>query len=113
MKRTILTRVESWVNLGIPDCIVALDNRFFLVELKVVRKGNKVVIRPHQVAFHTMHGLYPCFILVEVGIGRAKELKLYHARQAMELADQGLKITPAGVFPGNDWGGVESFLSSW
>jgi hypothetical protein len=51
--------------------------------------------------------------LVEVGIGRAKELRLYHARQVMELAEQGLKLAPAGVFPGNDWGGVESFLSSW
>lgn len=113
MKKTILTRVESWVNLGIPDCIVALDNRLFLVELKVVKKGNKVAIRPHQVAFHTMHGLYPCFILVEVGAGRAKELKLYHARQVIDLAENGVKLTPAGVFPSSDWQGVESFLSSW
>jgi hypothetical protein len=32
-----ITRIESRVNLGIPDCLIALTkNRFVMVELKVV-----------------------------------------------------------------------------
>ena len=113
MTRAVLTRVESWVNLGIPDCIAALEGRFFLIELKILRAGNKVSIRPHQVAFHSMHGGFPCFLLVEVGVGRKKELRLYQAGQVLELAQEGVKLAPVGVFPGGDWGGLENFLLQW
>jgi hypothetical protein len=44
-----ITRVESWVNLGIPDCIVGLDNNFHLVELKVAQPNGKVKLSPHQI----------------------------------------------------------------
>jgi hypothetical protein len=64
-----ITRLESRVGLGIPDCLVALgpqQPRFVMIELKVV-KGRKLAISPHQVAFHLKHAdmKAPTFILVQ------------------------------------------------
>ena len=52
-----ITRIESRVNLGIPDCLVAfkVPGEFVMVELKVVRRGRKVALSPHQVSFHAKH----------------------------------------------------------
>lgn len=67
MSQAHITRLESRVGLGIPDCIVAIPERGFVwVELKVVNKGKKVKLSPHQVSFHIKHALLGCptYILV-------------------------------------------------
>jgi hypothetical protein len=53
-----ITRLESRVGLGVPDCLIALgpqQPRFVMVELKVTKRGRKVALSPHQVAFHLKH----------------------------------------------------------
>lgn len=99
-----ITRIESRVGLGIPDCLVALgplQARFVMVELKVVKKGRKVAISPHQVAFHMKHSDMRCptFILVEYhppGTVTAKkaDMLLYEGKQAADLAMVGLDTPP-------------------
>ena len=38
-----ITRIESRVNLGIPDCLVAFPHgEFVMLELKVVKRGRKI-----------------------------------------------------------------------
>jgi hypothetical protein len=61
-----IERIENRVNLGIPDMLIGVGDRFVLVELKVIAKGLKVGLRPHQIAFMTRHAAKgrPCFILV-------------------------------------------------
>jgi penicillin-binding protein-related factor A (putative recombinase) len=41
------TRIESWVNQGVPDCYGILDGTSVFVELKVTR-SNKINLSPFQ-----------------------------------------------------------------
>lgn len=86
MKKTRITRVESWVNLGIPDCVLSLNKKFLLAELKVATASGRVKLSAHQVAFHEAHADYPCFIVVSHGQPRKREVWLYPAHRARELS---------------------------
>jgi hypothetical protein len=63
-----ITRLESRVGLGVPDCLIALGPPatslcYGGVEGNV-KRGRKVALSPHQVAFHLKHcrpkGSYLC-----------------------------------------------------
>lgn len=96
------TRIESRVNLGIPDVLLAFPHgQFAMVELKVVKRGRKVNLSPHQVAFHIKHADLRCptYILVQhqpAGTTHASksELLLYCGEQAIDLVTLGVD-TPA------------------
>jgi len=98
-----IERVENRVNLGVPDMMIGVGDAFVLVELKVVAKGLKVGLRPHQIAFMTRHAAKgrPCFVLVlDAGNTlRPSTIRLYHGRDAMELATQGIKLEPLRCWP--------------
>lgn len=94
--------MESWVNLGIPDCILAVKGGFALAELKVATSTGRVKLSPHQVAFHEAHREHPCFVFAENGEGRKKTVGVYLSRDVRALAIcQG---EPAAVFPLTDEG---------
>lgn len=104
------TRIESRVGLGIPDCLIAFPHgEFVLVELKVVKRGRKVTLSPHQVAFHLKHADLGCptFVLVQYippsGFVRDSELLLYANHQILELKRLGVSLEPIGRWA---WGGV-------
>ena len=72
-----------------------------MIELKVVRRGRKINLSPHQVAFHAMHADLgaPTFILVQYhppGTTSAlkAELLLYHGRQVIEMHHLGIDAAP-------------------
>lgn len=100
-----ITRLESRVGLGIPDCLIAFGPRpvgkFVMVELKVVSKGKKVNLSPHQIAFHLKHASMECptYILVEYhppatrSVKKA-ELLLYGGHQAEALLMAGVEAPP-------------------
>jgi hypothetical protein len=92
----LITRIESRVNLGIPDCFIALgiSGEFVPVELKVVKHGRKVRLSPHQISFHHRHAEkgFRTFILVG-------ELLLYGGEQVMELAKGGIDTEPLAAWP--------------
>lgn len=96
MTKTRITRVESWVNLGIPDCILALPGGFALAELKIGSPTGRVKLSPHQISFHEAHRAHACFVLVEVGEGRKRTVAVYLAKEVRALAVGEAK--PAGVF---------------
>lgn len=95
------------MNLGIPDCLIALKNdKFIMVELKVVKRGKKVNLSPHQVAFHLKHSSLNCptFILVQyhpAGTTSAlkAELFLYRGAQAVDLLHLGIECEPFAKWP--------------
>ena len=67
----IITRIESYVTPGFPDCLIYhKDVGFFTVELKVVRRNKRgigsVLISPLQMAWHALHVIHgaPSYILV-------------------------------------------------
>ena len=102
-----ITRIESRVNLGIPDCLIALNKtRFVMVELKVVKRGKKVALSPHQVAFHLKHASLGCptYILVQyhpAGTTSAlkAELLLYDGSQAEDVLLRGVECIPSAKWP--------------
>lgn len=116
-----ITRIESRVGLGIPDCLVAFRNPgvFVLLELKVVKKGKKVALSPHQIAFHAKHADLDCptFILVQYHPPgtthiHKTELLLYRGDQAIELAQRGVDTEPIAGWPwsGVPWGVLRQYL---
>ena len=104
----LITRIESRINLGIPDCFIALgiSREFVPVELKVVNRGKKVRLSPHQIAFHHRHaekGFRTFLLVLHVPFGRSAtkdgELLLYGGEQVMELAKGGIDTEPLAAWP--------------
>lgn len=106
-----IERIENRVNLGVSDMLVGVLDCFVTVELKVVSRGLKVTLRPHQIAFLTRHALMgrPCFVLV-LNLDR---ILLFHGRDAVALAAEGLRLPPLAVWPsrGMDWQTLRDYLS--
>ena len=99
LQNCLITRIESRVNQGFPDCLIALrrSGTFVPVELKVVKHGRRVRLSPHQISFHSRHAQLGCvtFVLV-LFVPYGKEamkdgiLKLYRGDQVLELAQSGV-----------------------
>ena len=112
-----IERIENRVNLGVSDMLVGAGDRFVSIELKAVSRGLKVSLRPHQIAFLTRHAAAgrPCYVLVHQisTVVRPGRIALYHGRQAMELADQGLRLEPIAAWPnrGMPWQELADILS--
>jgi hypothetical protein len=108
LSNCLLTRIESWVNQGIPDALLAFRNGAFVpVELKVVTRGRKVPMRPHQVSFHMRHAANgnDTFVLVEYRPPRDSKkeprLMLYRGDQAADLMLHGLDVAPLAEWHGD------------
>src|SRR6056297_2580697 len=105
LTQAILTRIESRVNLGIPDLSVALNSKFLQIELKVVSKGLKINLSPHQISYHVKHAAANCptFILVEYHPSATSKqtatLRLYGNHQTLDLVEQGVTLEPLAVYP--------------
>jgi len=89
-----------------------------MVELKVVPRGFAVALRPHQIAFLTRHAAKgrPCFVLIlQKGTkARPESVLLYHGRDAVALAEHGLRYAPLRTWPsrGMPWGELAEALST-
>lgn len=114
----LISRIESRVNQGFPDCLIALrrSGTFVPVELKVVTHGRRVRLSPHQIAFHSRHADIGCvtFVLVlfvPFGKTASREgvLKLYRGDQVLELAQSGVDTTPLAEWHYGEmpWGMLE------
>ena len=113
-----IERIENRVNLGIADCLMGAGPRFVAVELRVVERGLKVALRPHQVAFLTRHAAKgrPCFVLVSYKGTASKPARvlLYRGADAVELAENGLRVPPLRDWPsrGMLWGELAGILGN-
>ena len=114
-----IERIENRVNLGVSDMLIGVDDRFVLVELKVVQRGLKVTLRPHQIAFLIRHAAKgrPCFVLVLRAGGevlKPERVLLYHGRDAVALAEEGLRLPPIMSWPsrGMNWAELKEKLSA-
>ena len=82
-----------------------------MVELKVVSKGLKVSLSPHQISYHVKHAGAGCptFILVEYHPSPTSKqhatLRLYSNDQTLGLVEHGVKLEPIACYPLNaiDW----------
>ena len=122
LPKALIVRLENQVNLGLPDCLIALPPKgYLLMELKVVKAGKKIRLSPHQVAFAMKHSLLkmPTFILVEwhpKGTQKKSErqLLLYDGKQAQELYMKGVLVEPLGCWALDnvDWNEVRGLLEN-
>jgi hypothetical protein len=114
-----IERIENRVNLGVSDLLVGVGDCFVTLDLKVVQSGLKVKLRPHQIAFLTRHAAKgrPCFVLVLRAGGavlKPERVLLYHGRDAVALAEKGLRLPPLAEWPtrGMDWAELKEKLST-
>jgi len=104
-KKYIITRIESYVTPGFPDCLIYHnDVGFFTLELKVVRRNKKgigkVLISPLQIAWNTIHMIHgaPVFILIhDPGRGITK---LFPSSKLLELRDNDYDSVDGGLWTG-------------
>ena len=111
----IITRIESYVTPGFPDCLIYhKDIGFFTVELKVVRRNKKgvgrVAISPLQIAWNTLHIAHnaPAFILIhDPGKGATK---LFSSAKLLELRDNDYDSVDGALWTGELGPGCASEL---
>ena len=96
----IVSRLESYVTPGFPDCLIYhRDTGFFTVELKVVHSNNTIHLSPFQIAWNMRHALAgaPSYILVN--LPHRGEVKLFHGCKTKELGHSTLDQVP-GLYEG-------------
>lgn len=93
-----LTRIESRVGLGIPDCILAIRNcGIALLELKVVKRGKQVKLSPHQVAFHAAHAALGVHTYILVQYHPPGTPNIHGAKWLLYKGEQVTKLLATGV----------------
>ena len=94
--KLLFTRIESVATPGIPDVLICdSDGHFHFIELKVIT-GFKVGLRPHQIAWLTRHSHTSAWVLIrKQRTNHPAELYLYHAKDAIELAGEGVRLPPS------------------
>ena len=96
----IVSRLESYVTPGFPDCLVFhKDTGFFTLELKVLGSNNKVTLSPFQIAWNMRHALAGAqsYILVRLPIDDRG--KLFHGCKTKDLGQNTIDIVP-GLYEG-------------
>ena len=97
----IVSRLESYVTPGFPDCLVFhKDVGFFTLELKVLGSNNKVILSPFQIAWNMRHALAgaPSYILVSLPVSGT--VKLFHGCKTKDLGENTVFNVP-GLYEGS------------
>ena len=96
----IVSRLESYVTPGFPDCLIFHNvTGFFTLELKVIQSNNKISLSPFQIAWNMKHAMLgaPSYILVNLVQGG--EVKLFHGCKTKDLGQMTLDQVP-GLYHG-------------
>ena len=91
----IVSRLESYVTPGFPDCLIYhKQTGFFTVELKVLGSNNKVTLSPFQIAWNMRHALAgaPSYILVSLPVSGT--VKLFHGCKTKDLGESNMFSVP-------------------
>tara|TARA_R110000751_G_scaffold142613_1_gene246038 strand:- start:244 stop:666 length:423 start_codon:yes stop_codon:yes gene_type:complete len=96
----IVSRLESYVTPGFPDCIIFHNvTGFFTVELKLVQPSNKIKVSPFQIAWNMRHSLAGANSYILVGGLPKQQIKLFHGCKTKELAQSTVDLVP-GLYEG-------------
>ena len=96
----IVSRLESYVTPGFPDCLIYhKQTGFFTLELKVLGSNNKVTLSPFQIAWNMRHALAgaPSYILVSLPVSGT--VKLFHGCKTKDLGQNNVFQVP-GLYEG-------------
>ena len=96
----IVSRLESYVTPGFPDCLIFhKDVGFFTLELKVANSSNKVFISPFQIAWNMRHALAGAQSYILVSLAHDGRVKLFHGCKTKELGQSSVDLVP-GLYEG-------------
>ena len=96
----VVSRLESYVTPGFPDCLIYhKDTGFFTLELKVIQSNNRISLSPFQIAWNMKHAMLgaPSYILVS--LVQEGEVKLFHGCKTKDLGHMTLDQVP-GLYEG-------------
>ncbi len=101
------TRIETYINHGVPDCLCYNDLcGFFMVELKYTTT-NKVRFSPHQILFHTQKSKRNFLLINHTPPAVPSSIKLYESKQITNLIKGIDKAVPIAV---DDWELIQNKL---
>jgi len=96
----IVSRLESYVTPGFPDCLIYNKvTGFFTIELKVINSNNKVTVSPFQIAWNMRHSLAGAKSYILVGKPPNHHVKLFHGCKTKELGQSTVDQVP-GLYEG-------------
>ena len=96
----VVSRLESYVTPGFPDCLVFhKDTGFFTLELKVVGSNNKITLSPFQIAWNMRHALAGAQSYILVSLPVEGEVKLFHGCKTKDLGQSTIDLVP-GLYHG-------------
>jgi hypothetical protein len=96
----VVSRLESYVTPGFPDCLVFhKETGFFTLELKVVGSNNKVTLSPFQIAWNMRHATAGAQSYILVNLPLRGEVKLFHGCKTKELGQSTVDLVP-GLYEG-------------
>jgi len=96
----IVSRLESYVTPGFPDCLIYNKvTGFFTIELKVINSNNKVTVSPFQIAWNMRHSLAGAKSYILVGRLPNHHVKLFHGCKTKELGHSTVDQVP-GLYEG-------------
>ena len=96
----IVSRLESYVTPGFPDCLVFhKDVGFFTLELKVLGSNNKVILSPFQIAWNMRHAMAGAHSYILVSLPATNEVKLFHGCKTKDLGHSSMDLVP-GLYHG-------------
>ena len=97
----IVSRLESYVTPGFPDCLIFHKSTgFFTLELKVLGSNNKVILSPFQIAWNMRHAMAgaPSYILLSLPVSGT--VKLFHGCRTKDLGENNAFNVP-GLYEGS------------
>ena len=104
-EKYIITRIESYVTPGFPDCLIYhKDIGFFTVELKVVRRNKKgigkVAVSPLQIAWNTLHASHNALVFTLIYDPGKRLTKLFSSAKLLELRDNDYDSVDGALWTG-------------
>ena len=97
----IVSRLESYVTPGFPDCLIFHNvTGFFTIELKIAQPNNTIHLSPFQIAWNMRHALAgaPSYILVS--LPAKEQVKLFHGCKTKDLGQNNVFQVP-GLYEGS------------
>ena len=96
----IVSRLESYVTPGFPDCLIYHRRTgFFTVELKLVQPNNKLNVSPFQIAWNMRHAKAGAQSYILVGGLPNDKIKLFHGCKTLDLGQSTIDMVP-GIYEG-------------
>ena len=96
----IVSRLESYVTPGFPDCLIFHNvTGFFTIELKIAQPNNTIHLSPFQIAWNMRHAIAGSQSYILVSLAQRGEVKLFHGCKTKDLGQMTLDQVP-GLYEG-------------